>query len=73
MVVAALVIAYILVLRYLYQRELRKERQKAGVVESAGPADYATIKKTVGEISERLALVEREYHELAQRLGGPQS
>ena len=69
MMVAILVICYVLILRYLDQKNRERDRVKAGLVES-GPADYAAIKKALRELSQRLTSLENEYHELAQRAGG---
>ena len=69
MMVAILVICYVLILRYLDQKNRERDRLKAGIGES-GPADYAAIKKALRELSQRLTSVEHEYHELAQRVGG---
>lgn len=68
MLVAILVICYVLVLRYLDQKNREKDRQKAGVVVQ-GPADYAAIKKALAETSDRLATIERQYQALALRVG----
>ena len=46
MMVAVLVICYVLILRYLDQKNRERDRLKAGIVES-GPADYAAIKKAL--------------------------
>ena len=72
MLVAVLVIGYVLVLRYLDQKNREKDRLKAGTAVASGPADYATIKKALSETSDRLAVVERQYQQLAQRLGATQ-
>jgi hypothetical protein len=69
MLVAILVIGYVLVLRYLDQKNREKDRLKAGLTAASGPADYAAIKKALAQTSERLAVVEGQYRELAQRLG----
>lgn len=69
MLVAVLVICYVLVLRYLDQKNREKDRLKAGNAAPSGPADYATIKKALVETSERLAVVEGQYRELARRWG----
>jgi hypothetical protein len=69
MLVAILVICYVLVLRYLDQKNREKDRIKSGVAIHSGPADYGTIKKALAETSERLAVVEGQYRELARRLG----
>lgn len=69
MMVAILVICYVLVLRYLDQKNRERDRLKAGIADT-GPADYATIKKALRELSQRLTSLENEYHALAQRTGG---
>jgi hypothetical protein len=69
MLVAILVIGYVLVLRYLDQKNREKDRLKAGLSVPSGPADYATVKKALAETSERIAVVEGQYRELVQRLG----
>jgi hypothetical protein len=69
MLVAILVICYVLVLRYLDQKNREKDRLKAGNAAPTGTADYATIKKALAETSQRLTVVEGQYRELAQRLG----
>ena len=69
MMVAVLVICYVLILRYLDQKNRERDRLKAGLAES-GPADYATIKKALRELSQRLTSLENEYHELCAR-GAP--
>lgn len=69
MLVAVLVICYVLVLRYLDQKNREKDRLKAGNAVPSGPADYATIKRALAEASDRLAAVERQYRDLARRLG----
>ena len=58
-----------LVLSYLDQKNREKDRLKAGLTAASGPADYATIKKALAQTSERLAVVEGQYREMAQRLG----
>ena len=68
MLVAILVICYVLVLRYLDQKNREKDRLKAGNAAPTGPADYATIKKALAETSQRLTVVEGQYRELAKRL-----
>ena len=71
MMVAILVIGYVLVLRYLDQKSRQKERLKLGGVQ-VGPVDYESLKKSLGELSDRLAGVEAQYRELARRMGGAQ-
>ncbi len=68
MIVAILVIGYVLILRWLDQKNREKDRLKAGAT-PPGPADYATIKKALAQVSDRLIRVETEYRALAQRLG----
>ena len=68
MLVAVLVICYVLVLRYLDQKNRKKDRLRAGNAAPSGPADYATIKKALAEVSDRLAAVERQYRDLGRRL-----
>ena len=70
MIVAILVIGYVLILRWLDQKNREKDRLKAGAVPS-GPADYATIKKALAQVSDRLTQVETEYRALAQAMGVP--
>ena len=69
MIVAILVIGYVLILRYLDQKNRDRDRRKQGF-EVTGPADYATLKQSLAEISQRLSGLEAEYRELAQRAGG---
>jgi hypothetical protein len=54
MIVGALVIVWVLVLS----------------LTPPGPASFETLKKTLGEVSERLATIEDDYQRLAQRVGG---
>jgi len=68
MMVAILVICFVLILRYLDQKNRERDRRKAGIV-VAGPADYATLQKALAELSHRLTSLESEYHELAQHMG----
>jgi hypothetical protein len=68
MMVAILVIGYVLFLRYLDKKNREKDRQKLGGV--GGLADYASLKKDLASLSERLAAIENTYRELDQRLGG---
>ena len=68
MMVAILVIGYVLFLRYLDKKNREKDQQKlAGV---SGLADYASLKKDLASLSERLAAIENTYRELDERLGG---
>lgn len=69
MIVAILVIGYVLVLRYLDQQNKKRDRIKMGIEGPAAPVDYATLRQSLLEISERLTSVEMQYRELAQRLG----
>ena len=69
MIVGILVIIWVLVLRSMNQKRELEDRQKAGLA-SPGPANFETFKKTLGEISERLATVENEYQQSARRTGG---
>jgi hypothetical protein len=69
MIVGVLVIAWVLVLRILAQKKEQEDRQKAGLV-VPGPANYETLKKKLGEVSERLATLENDYNQLTQRVGG---
>jgi len=71
MMVAILVIGYVLILRWLDQKNREKDRLKAGAAMPPGPADYATIQKALAQVSDRLIQVETEYRTLAQRLGVP--
>jgi len=64
------VICFVLVLRYLDQKNREKDRLKQGAL-PAGPADYATIDRMMTELSERVAGVEAQYRELSQRMGVP--
>jgi hypothetical protein len=68
MIVGILVIVLVLVLRNMDQKRQMEERQKAGQV-SPGPASFETLKRTLGEISERLTNVENDYQQLARRMG----
>jgi hypothetical protein len=70
MLVAVLAFLYIFLLRHLYQKKLKEERERAGIPEATGPAGYADIKKNIEELTRRLASMEAEYRELAERLGG---
>jgi len=69
MIVGMLIIAWVVVLRVMYQKKLVEDREKAGLV-TPGPANFDTLKSTLGEISERLASVENDYQQLARRIGG---
>ncbi len=69
MLVAILVIAYVLLLRYWDRKNRERDQQKLGLVR-AGPADYASLKKDLADLSGRLAAIENSYRELGQRLGG---
>lgn len=69
MIVGILIIVWVLVLRSLDKKREVEDRQKAGLV-SPGPANFDTLKRTLGEISERLANVESDYQQLALRIGG---
>ena len=71
MMVAILVIGYVLILRWLDQKNREKDRLKAGAAMPPGPADYATIQKALAQVSDRLIQVETEYRALAQRPGVP--
>jgi len=71
MIVGVLIIAWVVVLRILYQKKLLEERQKAGLV-TPGPANFETLKRKLGEISEQLASMEDEYQQLARRVGEQQ-
>ena len=68
MMVAVLVICYVLVLRYLDQKNREKDRLKTGAA-PPGPADYTTIRESVQQLSARLSDMEVQYRELAKRLG----
>lgn len=72
MLIAVLVIGYVLVLRYLDQKNREKDRQKQGLGVTSGPPDYASIKGAVAELAERLSSLERECERLGARLGGTQ-
>lgn len=69
MIVGILIIVWVLVLRNLYQKKLLEDRQEAGLV-TPGPADFDTLKKSLVEISQRLAAAEADYQQLARRMGG---
>ncbi len=69
MIVGVLVIIWVLVLRSMSQKKELEDRQKAGLA-SPGPANFETLKRTLGEISERLTTVENEYQQSARRTGG---
>jgi hypothetical protein len=60
MIVGVLVIVWVLVLRNLHQKKLMEDREKAGLV-TPGPANFETIKKSLVEISQRLAAAESDY------------
>jgi tetrahydromethanopterin S-methyltransferase subunit G len=51
------------------QKRQLEDRKKAGLV-TPGPASFDTLKKTLEEISEQLATVEKDYQQLARRIGG---
>lgn len=70
MLIACIVIVYIVFLRYMYERKIRKERRQSGVPPAAGPADYASLKKSLDEMSDRLSRLERVYPSAPQRAGG---
>ncbi len=70
MMVAILVICYVLVLRYLDQKNRERDRIKAGMAVVTGPADYNTLKNTLAEMSQRLTSLEMECQELVERAGG---
>ena len=70
MIVGVLIIAWVVVLRVLYQKKLAEDRQKAGLV-TPGPANFDSLKRALGEVSERLATAESDYQQLARRIGGP--
>jgi hypothetical protein len=70
MLVAVLAFLYVFFLRHMYLKKLKEERQMAGIPEETGPVGYADIKKNIEELTRRLASMEAEYRELAQRLGG---
>lgn len=70
MMVAILVICYVLILRYLDQKNRELDRIKAGIAVATGPADYNTLKKTLAEMSLRLTSLESECRELVARTGG---
>jgi len=69
MMVAVLVIGYVLVLRYLDQKNRAKDRLKMGATANTGPVDYAALTKSLAEMSDRLTSAETQYRELARRLG----
>jgi hypothetical protein len=69
MIVGVLIIVWVVVLRLLYQKKLEEDREKAGLV-MPGPANFDSLKKSLGEISERLAAAESDYQQLARRAGG---
>jgi len=71
MLVAILVICFVLVLRYLDQKNHERDRLKQGGALPPGPADYATIDRMLTELSERVGGIEAHYRELAQRMGVP--
>jgi hypothetical protein len=71
MLVAILVICFVLVLRYLDQKNRVKDRLKQGGAPPPGPADFETINNLMTELSERIGSMEAQYRELAQRLGVP--
>jgi hypothetical protein len=69
MMVAILVICYVLVLRYLDQKNRERDKLKSGAAVAAGPADYSTIARSLSDLSSRITAVESQYEELAQRVG----
>jgi hypothetical protein len=69
MIVGVLVIVWVFVLRTLYQKKLLEDRQKAGLV-TPGPANFDALKKSLVEISQRLAAAEADYQQFARRMGG---
>jgi hypothetical protein len=69
MAVGILVVVWVLVLRSMYQEKLLEDQQKAGHV-APGPASFDTLKKSLAEVSERLAAAENDYQQLARRVGG---
>jgi hypothetical protein len=60
MIVGILIIVWVFVLKSLDKKRQMEDRQKAGLV-SPGPASFDTLKKSLGEISERLGNVENDY------------
>ena len=70
MIVGILVIIWVLVLRSMNQKRELEDRQKVGLA-SPGPANFESLKRTLGEISERLATVENDYEQLVRSRGGP--
>jgi hypothetical protein len=70
MMIAILVIGYVLLLRHFDQKNREKDRQSRGIIAFAGPADYASPKKDLATVSERLAAIENSYQELGRRFGG---
>lgn len=71
MIVGILIIAWVVVLRVMYQKKELEDKQKAGLV-IPGPASFDTLKKQLGEISDQLAKAENDYQQLARRVGGQQ-
>ena len=69
MLVAILVIGYVLVPRYLDQKNRERDRIKAGAI-IVGPADYDTLKRSLDEMSVRLTGLEKQCSELLVRSGG---
>ena len=70
MLIACIVIVYIVFLRYMYEKKVHKEHQQSGVSPAAGPADYASLKKALDEMSDRLARLERVYPDSSERAKG---
>ena len=69
MAVAIIIICWVIVLRNMDAKRKLEDQAKAGIA-PIGPADYATLKKTLAEISTRLASMEAQYQTLMQRGGG---
>ena len=71
MLIACIVIVYIVFLRYMYERKVRKEQQKSGLSATPSSPDFASLKKSLDDISARLAGLERGYRDSSLRPGGP--
>jgi len=71
LIVGILIIAWVVVLRVMYQKKELEDKQKAGLV-IPGPASFDTLRKQLEEISDKLAKTENDYQQLARRAGGQQ-
>jgi len=72
MIVGVLIIAWVVVLRIMYQKKVMEDRQKAGLV-TPGPASFDMLKRQLAEVCDQLARAEDDYQQLARRTGGQHS